>query len=133
MRDPDSAHFGYRRVAAGDKARLVAGVFDSVAGKYDLMNDLMSLGVHRMWKRFTLELSGVTAGQRVLDVDSGTGDLAAAFAVRVGKTSVFGLRNFTRISHALASLRRGGGPGGRGRGRGGAGPRAPGRPREGGD
>ena len=49
MSDPDSAHFGYRRVAAGDKARLVAGVFDSVAGKYDLMNDLMSLGVHRLW------------------------------------------------------------------------------------
>src|SRR3569833_2465454 len=86
MSDPDSAHFGYRRVAAGDKARVVAGVFDSVAGKYDLMNDLMSLGVHRLWKRFTLELSGVTAGQRVLDVASGTGDLAAAFAVRVGNT-----------------------------------------------
>jgi len=86
MSDSDSVHFGYRRVAAGDKARLVAGVFDSVAGKYDLMNDLMSLGVHRLWKRFTLELSGVTAGQRVLDVASGTGDLAAAFAVRVGNT-----------------------------------------------
>ena len=84
MSDRDSTHFGYRRVAAGDKARLVAGVFDSVAGKYDLMNDLMSLGVHRLWKRFTLELSGVTAGQRVLDVASGTGDLAAAFAARVG-------------------------------------------------
>lgn len=79
-----STHFGYRQVAAEDKARLVAGVFDSVANKYDLMNDLMSLGVHRLWKRFTIELSGVAAGQRVLDVASGTGDLAAAFAARVG-------------------------------------------------
>ena len=102
MSDPDSAHFGYRRVAAGDKARLVAGVFDSVAGKYDLMNDLMSLGVHRLWKRFTLELSGVTAGQRVLDVASGTGDLAAAFAARVGNT---GSVVATDINNAM--LRRG--------------------------
>lgn len=83
-RDPASTHFGYRRVAAEDKVRLVAGVFNSVADKYDLMNDLMSLGVHRLWKRFTIELSGVTAGQRVLDVASGTGDLAASFAARVG-------------------------------------------------
>jgi len=100
MSDPDSAHFGYRRVAAGDKARLVAGVFDSVAGKYDLMNDLMSLGVHRLWKRFTLELSGVTAGQRVLDVASGTGDLAAAFAARVGNT---GSVVATDINNAMLS------------------------------
>lgn len=100
MSDPDSAHFGYRRVAAGDKARLVAGVFDSVAGKYDLMNDLMSLGVHRLWKRFTLELSGVTAGQRVLDVASGTGDLAAAFAVRVGNN---GSVVATDINNAMLS------------------------------
>lgn len=79
-----SAHFGFRKVAAADKARLVGGVFDSVADKYDVMNDLMSLGVHRLWKRFTIEMSGVRAGQRVLDVASGTGDLAAAFAERVG-------------------------------------------------
>lgn len=84
MTEQNSAHFGYRRVAAEEKERLVAGVFNSVADKYDLMNDLMSLGVHRLWKRFTVELSGVTAGQRVLDVASGTGDLAAAFAERVG-------------------------------------------------
>lgn len=84
MTQPDSTHFGYRRVATEEKQRLVAGVFDSVAGKYDLMNDLMSLGIHRLWKRFAIELSGVTAGQRVLDVASGTGDLAAAFAERVG-------------------------------------------------
>ena len=79
-----SAHFGFRKVAAGDKARLVASVFNSVADRYDIMNDLMSLGVHRVWKRFTIELSGVGPGQRVLDVASGTGDLAAAFAERVG-------------------------------------------------
>lgn len=80
--DP-STHFGFRKVAAADKSRLVAGVFNSVAGKYDLMNDLMSLGAHRAWKRFAVELSGVGPGQRVLDVASGTGDLAAAFARRV--------------------------------------------------
>jgi len=79
-----SAQFGFRKVAAEDKARLVAGVFTSVAEKYDIMNDLMSLGVHRLWKRFTIELSGVGPGQSVLDVASGTGDLAAAFAERVG-------------------------------------------------
>jgi len=80
-----SADFGYRKVAAADKSRLVAGVFNSVADKYDLMNDLMSLGVHRAWKRFAVALSGVGPGQRVLDVASGTGDLAAAFARRVGE------------------------------------------------
>lgn len=79
-----SAYFGFRRVAAEEKARLVAGVFTSVVDKYDLMNDLMSLGVHRLWKRFALELSGVGPGQLVLDVASGTGDLAVAFAERVG-------------------------------------------------
>ena len=79
-----STHFGYRKVDTEDKARLVAGVFNSVADKYDVMNDLMSLGVHRVWKRFTIELSGVGPGQKVLDVASGTGDLAAAFAQRVG-------------------------------------------------
>ena len=79
-----SANFGFRKVAAEEKARLVAGVFTSVADKYDIMNDLMSLGVHRLWKRFTIELSGVGPGQAVLDVASGTGDLAAAFAERVG-------------------------------------------------
>lgn len=79
-----SSHFGFRKVADEDKARLVADVFTSVADKYDVMNDLMSLGIHRLWKRFAVELSGVGAGQRILDVASGTGDLAAAFARRVG-------------------------------------------------
>lgn len=94
----DKTHFGYRKVAAADKSRLVAGVFDSVADKYDLMNDLMSLGVHRVWKRFAIELSGVRPGQQVLDVASGTGDLAAAFAKRVGEQ---GLVVATDINNAM--------------------------------
>jgi len=77
-------HFGFRTVAHEDKAGLVAGVFSSVAGRYDLMNDLMSFGAHRLWKRFAVAQSGVRPGQRVLDVAAGTGDLAAAFARRLG-------------------------------------------------
>ena len=76
-------HFGFRRVPETEKAQLVAGVFRSVADKYDLMNDLMSLGAHRLWKRFTVEQSGVHPGQRVLDLAGGTGDLAALFSRRV--------------------------------------------------
>ncbi len=79
-----TTHFGYREVPASEKAGLVGEVFHSVANRYDLMNDLMSLGVHRLWKRFTLEASGVRRGQTVLDVAGGTGDLAAQFAERVG-------------------------------------------------
>ncbi len=81
----DTAHFGFREVPAGEKARLVRGVFDSVADKYDLMNDLMSLGAHRLWKRFAVAQSGVRPGQSVLDLAGGTGDLARAFAGRVGE------------------------------------------------
>ncbi len=81
-------HFGYQQVPWEEKARRVRGVFDSVANKYDVMNDLMSLGVHRLWKRFAIELSGVCAGQRVLDVASGTGDLAGRFADLVGPEGV---------------------------------------------
>jgi len=77
-------HFGYEQVDERDKARKVAGVFDSVAPKYDLMNDLMSAGMHRAWKAFTIAVSGVRSGERVLDVASGSGDLASAFARRVG-------------------------------------------------
>ena len=76
----NSTHFGYKTVAAEEKADLVRGVFDSVASRYDLMNDLMSMGVHRLWKRVCVELSGVRAGQQVLDLASGTGDLADRFA-----------------------------------------------------
>ena len=84
MSERDTTHFGYRTVNTDDKARLVAGVFHSVAAKYDLMNDLMSAGIHRIWKRFTIELSGVRPGQRVLDIAGGTGDLAAKFSRLVG-------------------------------------------------
>lgn len=84
MSDDKTTHFGYRNVDSKEKAGLVAGVFHSVAGKYDLMNDLMSGGVHRLWKRFTIELSGVRRGNRVLDIAGGTGDLAAKFSRLVG-------------------------------------------------
>jgi demethylmenaquinone methyltransferase/2-methoxy-6-polyprenyl-1,4-benzoquinol methylase len=84
MEQPETTHFGYQKVAADEKARKVAGVFDSVAGKYDLMNDLMSLGVHRLWKRFAVSLAGVRAGERVLDLAGGTGDLTRRMLPRVG-------------------------------------------------
>jgi demethylmenaquinone methyltransferase/2-methoxy-6-polyprenyl-1,4-benzoquinol methylase len=77
-------HFGYEQIDAAEKARKVAGVFDSVASKYDLMNDLMSAGMHRAWKAFTVAIAGLRPGERVLDVASGSGDLASAFARRVG-------------------------------------------------
>jgi demethylmenaquinone methyltransferase/2-methoxy-6-polyprenyl-1,4-benzoquinol methylase len=83
--DSQKTHFGYQEVPFEEKARKVADVFHSVADKYDVMNDLMSLGVHRLWKRYTTELSGVKKGQRVLDIAGGTGDLAARFARMVGK------------------------------------------------
>ncbi len=79
-----STHFGFQTIEEADKARRVGEVFSSVARKYDVMNDLMSLGLHRLWKKFALEASGVRAGQRVLDVASGSGDLARAFAKRTG-------------------------------------------------
>lgn len=81
----NKTHFGYQQVPLEEKARKVADVFHSVAGKYDLMNDLMSFGIHRLWKRYTIELSGVKKGQRVLDIAGGTGDLASRFARMVGK------------------------------------------------
>ena len=79
-----STHFGFQTVEEAEKARRVGEVFSSVARKYDVMNDLMSLGLHRLWKKFAIEASGVRAGQRVLDVASGSGDLARAFAERTG-------------------------------------------------
>jgi demethylmenaquinone methyltransferase/2-methoxy-6-polyprenyl-1,4-benzoquinol methylase len=78
--------FGYEKVAWGDKAQRVHSVFASVAGKYDVMNDLMSFGVHRLWKQFTLSLTGLRPGQRALDVAGGTGDLAAGMLRQVGKS-----------------------------------------------
>jgi demethylmenaquinone methyltransferase/2-methoxy-6-polyprenyl-1,4-benzoquinol methylase len=80
-----TTHFGFREVPESAKDNLVAGVFHSVADKYDLMNDLMSLGIHRLWKQFAVEASGVRGGFRVLDVAGGTGDLAAKFAARAGR------------------------------------------------
>src|SRR5271154_690657 len=86
MDTPDrQVDFGYEKVAWGDKAQRVRSVFASVAGKYDVMNDLMSFGVHRLWKQFTLSLTGLKPGQRALDVAGGTGDLAAGLLRQVGK------------------------------------------------
>src|SRR5690625_855189 len=84
MTDKNTTHFGYEQVPVDEKAGRVAGVFTSVAARYDLMNDLMSGGIHRLWKRFTIELSAVRPGQRVLDIAGGTGDLSHQFARRVG-------------------------------------------------
>src|SRR5271154_4938267 len=87
MDTPDrQVDFGFEKVAWGDKAERVRSVFASVAGKYDVMNDLMSFGVHRLWKQFTLSLTGLKPGQRALDVAGGTGDLARGMLRQVGKT-----------------------------------------------
>jgi demethylmenaquinone methyltransferase/2-methoxy-6-polyprenyl-1,4-benzoquinol methylase len=93
-----TTHFGYETVPEAEKAERVRGVFDSVASRYDLMNDLMSFGVHRLWKRFAVELAGVRAGQRVLDLASGTGDLAARFSGLAGPS---GLVMMTDINAAM--------------------------------
>ena len=79
-----TTHFGFQSVAEAEKAAKVAEVFHSVAGRYDLMNDLMSAGLHRLWKRFAIEQSGVRTGGRVLDVAGGSADLSLQFAARVG-------------------------------------------------
>ena len=84
MEPSETTHFGYQKVAASEKARKVAGVFDSVASQYDLMNDLMSLGAHRLWKRFAISMSGVRAGDWVLDLAGGTGDLSSRLLPLVG-------------------------------------------------
>ncbi len=79
-----TTHFGFESVDEAEKARRVRGVFDSVAPKYDLMNDLMSAGLHRVWKAYTVQVANVREGDRVLDIAGGTGDLALAFAGKVG-------------------------------------------------
>ena len=86
MSDDDTTHFGFREVRRREKARLVGQVFSSVAERYDLMNDLMSFGVHRVWKRYFVATSGVRRGDRVLDLAGGTGDIAALLHGRVGET-----------------------------------------------
>ncbi|PHV12186.1 bifunctional demethylmenaquinone methyltransferase/2-methoxy-6-polyprenyl-1,4-benzoquinol methylase UbiE [Chitinimonas sp. BJB300] len=82
----NTTHFGYKTVAESQKSQKVAEVFHSVAQKYDVMNDLMSVGLHRVWKAFTFTQSGVREGAKVLDIAGGTGDLSLAFAKRAGKT-----------------------------------------------
>lgn len=84
MSDQKTTHFGYKQVPVEEKAQHVAEVFHSVAAKYDLMNDLMSMGIHRLWKRYTMELTGVRAGNQVLDIAGGTGDLTMKFSDLVG-------------------------------------------------
>jgi demethylmenaquinone methyltransferase/2-methoxy-6-polyprenyl-1,4-benzoquinol methylase len=81
----DTTHFGYKSVSTDTKAEMVRGVFDSVASRYDLMNDLMSAGLHRLWKRYTIDQAAAKPGQVVLDLAGGTGDLARSFARKVGK------------------------------------------------
>ncbi len=101
MTEPDrdnTTHFGFRDVLEKDKPRLVAEVFRSVADKYDLMNDLMSFGVHRAWKQFAVGLSHVRSGHQVLDVAAGSGDLAGRFARLVGSS---GMVVSTDISEAM--------------------------------
>jgi len=93
-----NTHFGYQTVDEGDKASRVRGVFDSVASKYDVMNDLMSMGMHRAWKAYTVAVANLKVGERVLDIAGGTGDLARAFAKKVGDS---GMVVHTDINEAM--------------------------------
>ena len=99
----DFTHFGYQQVPLGEKAGRVGQVFDSVAGRYDLMNDLMSLGVHRLWKRLTVEMLGLRPAMRVLDLAGGTGDLARLIGPRVGDRGRVVLGD---INHAMLAVGR---------------------------
>jgi len=98
-----STHFGYETVAEEEKAKRVAEVFTSVASKYDIMNDLMSAGLHRVWKNFTVQLSAVRAGEKVLDVAGGSADLSRKFAKRVGSSGQVWL---TDINNAMLRVGR---------------------------
>lgn len=98
-----TTHFGFQKVAESEKAGKVRGVFSSVASSYDVMNDLMSFGLHRLWKAFTVQIAGVRKGDRVLDVAGGTADLSLAFAKKVGPTGQVWL---TDINHAMLSVGR---------------------------
>ncbi|MCL2075864.1 MAG: bifunctional demethylmenaquinone methyltransferase/2-methoxy-6-polyprenyl-1,4-benzoquinol methylase UbiE [Betaproteobacteria bacterium] len=91
-------HFGFQRIAETEKAKKVADVFDSVADRYDLMNDIMSGGLHRLWKFFTVAQSGIKPGDKILDIAGGTGDLALAFAKKAGADGTVIL---TDINHAM--------------------------------
>jgi len=101
--DKSTTHFGFETVAETDKARRVAGVFTSVASKYDVMNDLMSAGLHRVWKRFAIEIAAVRAGEKILDVAGGSADLSRQFAKRVGSTGQVWL---TDINNAMLRVGR---------------------------
>jgi len=98
-----TTHFGFETVAEEDKAKRVAGVFTSVASKYDVMNDLMSAGLHRIWKRFAVSVSGVRKGQRVLDVAGGSADLSRLFLKEVGESGQVVL---TDINNAMLRVGR---------------------------
>ena len=104
--DHKTTHFGYKDVAQGEKSRLVGEVFSSVADKYDVMNDFMSFGAHRLWKKFTISRSRVRPGHRVLDVAGGSGDLAVAFARKVSPTGEVILTdiNADMLEHGRAKL-----------------------------
>ena len=99
----NKTHFGYQSVDSAAKAGMVNEVFDSVASKYDVMNDLMSFGVHRLWKRFTVAQAAVRTGHHVLDLAGGTGDLSAKFSKKVGPD---GLVVLADINNAMLSTGR---------------------------
>jgi demethylmenaquinone methyltransferase/2-methoxy-6-polyprenyl-1,4-benzoquinol methylase len=98
-----TTHFGFKTVAEEEKAGKVADIFHSVAERYNLMNDLMSAGLHRIWKRFAIDVSGVKPGDKVLDIAGGTGDLSALFLKQVGKTGEVWL---TDINNSMLSIGR---------------------------
>ncbi len=100
-----TTHFGYQEVPIEEKVHRVADVFNTVAEKYDLMNDLMSLGIHRLWKRFTIEMSSVRKGQCVLDIAGGTGDLTYQLAKRVGETGTVYLADINAAMLAIGKDR----------------------------
>lgn len=99
----NTTHFGYQEVPVSEKVKKVGAVFDSVATKYDIMNDVMSMGVHRLWKWFALEVCAINEGERVLDIASGTGDLAAKHAERTGDE---GLVIASDINNSMLSVGR---------------------------
>lgn len=98
-----TTHFGFKTISETEKAHKVADVFDSVAARYNLMNDLMSLGLHRFWKRFAVDASGAKAGDRVLDIAGGTADLTALFVEQVGETGQVWL---TDINNSMLTIGR---------------------------
>ncbi len=100
-----TTHFGYQEVPIDEKVNRVTDVFNTVAEKYDLMNDLMSFGIHRLWKRFTIEMSGVRKGQNVLDIAGGTGDLTYQLAKRVGESGTVYLADINAAMLAIGQDR----------------------------